>query len=208
MLARSNGRCPSCGTATPATDYCKCIPEHRWLHLYSAAPVSLKIATFLLCCTIVVILGSVAADVVANIYGGRGVTGLIEDAYGTTCMVLVIVPMIWTVVRGRIPWISVVMFCVSALTLTICAKEKIEVCIIATTLLIPYLLPTARQWRMRCFNEKLAYATAVKSGADLSSLKVCEYPQNGFAINALIFLVSILIGFFAAGILRLVHRKF
>ena len=45
------GKCPSCGALVPVSDYCTYIPERRWWHLFSAAPIGMKCVALL--CSII-----------------------------------------------------------------------------------------------------------------------------------------------------------
>jgi len=188
-LVRTKGRCPLCGATIPVSDYCTHIPERRWWHLYSAAPASLKIAATFLGMVGVVLLVGVAMDALGNLFGGRGKMGVLEDAYGGACCALFLMPLIRTIVRGKIPFISMLMFGVIEFTLTSCAQDRIEFGLIAFVPVSLTLLPAARHWRTYCRENELAYSIAVKIGAAVSAIPFRELPLKRNAVLAFSFIV-------------------
>lgn len=178
----------------PVSDYCAYIPERRWWHLFSAAPISLKFVVVL--CSIVCVFflpSQVLWAAVPLLEGHYEYKGL-HVAFGALSLFLVtpfLVPMIWGAVRGRIPYASIVML--AALIGYSCWVGDVRVCIFHFCVAIFfgafYFTPSAIRWRARCRKESEAFSVAVKSGADLTTLEVREYPLNKVAICIYLILV-------------------
>lgn len=178
----------------PVSDYCAYIPERRWWHLFSAAPISLKFVVVL--CSIVCVFflpSQVLWTVVPLLEGHYYYKGLQVDL-GAMSLFLVtpfLVPMIWGAVRGRIPYASMVML--AALVACSYWDGDVRVCIFHFCAAIFfgafYFTPSAIRWRVRCREENEAFSVAVKSGADLTTLEVREYPLNKVAICIYLILV-------------------
>ena len=120
--------------------------------------------------------------------------GLSHVAFGALSLFLVtpfLVPMIWGAVRGRIPYASIALL--AALVGCSYWDGDVRVCIFHFCVAIFfgafYFTPSAIRWRARCREESEVFSVAVKSGADLTTLKVREYPLHKVAIFIYLILV-------------------
>ena len=109
--------------------------------------------------------------------------------------------MIWGAVRGRIPYVSFAILAVfwGCWCLVESAGPDMALWIfylscLAVLLLIPYFTPAAIRWRTRCREERLAFSVAVKSGADLTTLEVREYPLKKVSIGVYLVLALAVLG--------------
>ncbi len=192
-LSKAKGRCPSCGTLMRVSDYCAYVPERRWWRLFSAAPVSMKLV-ILLCSILCAFF--LPCQVLTAIYP------LLEDRYyyddlhitfGWLGFFLmpILLPVIWGDVRGRVPFVSLAAVAVYYTYSYITGNIAIIVSLLglAIVFLPLYFAPSAIRWRTRRREERLAFAIAAKSGADLSELEVREYPLKKVAICIYLILV-------------------
>ena len=128
-------------------------------------------------------------------------------AFGALSLFLVtpfLIPMIWGAVRGRIPYASIVLF--AAFVGYLCWDGDVRVCIFHFCAAIFfgafYFTPSAIRWRARCREEDEAFSVAVKSGADLTTLEVREYPLDKVAICIYLILVLGVLWISAWNVLR------
>ena len=193
-LLGTKGKCPSCGAHVPFSDYCAYIPERRWWHLFSAAPISLKFVVVLCSLVCAFFLPSQVLWAVVPLLEGRYDYKGLHLFCGALSLFLVtpfLVPMIWGAVCGRIPYASIVML----VALVGCSywDGGVRVCIFHFCAAIFfgafYFTPSAIRWRARCREERCAFSVAVKSGADLTTLEAREYPLNKVAICIYLILV-------------------
>ena len=210
-LVKSKGRCPSCGVLVPVSDYCAYIPERRWWHLFSAAPISMKCVALLCGVVCAFFLPCQVLLVVYKLFEGRycheGLQMMSGERFHQMlgCVVFsitpVLVPMIWGAVRGRIPYVSFVILAVFWGCWYLVEGAGLDTALwifylscLAVLLLIPYFTPAVIRWRARCREERLAFSVAVKSGADLTTLKVREYPLKKVSIGVYLVLVLGILG--------------
>ena len=193
-LSQTKGKCPFCRALVPVSDYCAYIPERRWWHLFSAAPISLKFVVVLCSIVCAFFLPSQVLWAAVPLLEGRYDYKGLHVAFGALSLFLVtpfLVPMIWGAVRGRIPYASMVML--AALIGYSYWVGDVRVCIFHFCAAIFfgafYFTPSAIRWRACCREESESFSVAVKSGADLSTLKVREYPLNKVAIGIYLILV-------------------
>lgn len=194
VLSKTKGRCPSCGALVPVSDYCAYIPERRWWHLFSAAPISLKFLVVLCSIVCVFCLPSQVLWAVVPLLEGRYDYKGLHLFCGALSLFLVtpfLVPMIWGAVRGRIPYASIVLL--AAMVGCSYWDGDVRVCIFHFCAAIFfgafYFTPSAIRWRARCREESESFSVAVKSGADLTTLEAREYPLNKVAICIYLILV-------------------
>lgn len=198
-LLKTRGRCPSCGALVPVSDYCAYIPERRWWHLFSVAPISLKFVVVLcsivcaFCLPVQVLWAAVPLLEGCYYYNGLHVV------FGALSLFLVtpfLVPMILGAVRGQIPYVSIVLL--AALVGCLCWDGSVWTSIFhlcgAIFFMAFYFTPSAIRWRSCCREEEDAFSVAVKSGADLTTLKVLEYPLNKVAICIYVVLFLAVLG--------------
>lgn len=210
-LAKAKGRCPSCGALVPVSDYCTRIPERRWWRLFSAAPIGMKCVALLCSVVCAFFLPCQVLLVVYKLFEGRycheglhmmfGAGFHLALGYAGFFIALVLVPMIWGAVRGRIPYVSFAILAVfwGCWCLVESAGPDTALWIfylscLAVLLLIPYFTPAAIRWRTRCREEGRAFSVAARSGADLTTLEVREYPLKKVAIGVYLVLVFAVLG--------------
>ena len=210
-LSKTKGRCPYCGALVPVSDYCTCIPERRWWRLFSAAPIGMKCVALLCSVVCAFFLPCQVLLVVYKLFEGRYCHEGLHMMFGPGfhlalgCVGFfiapVLVPMIWGAVRGRIPYVSFAILAVfwGCWCLVESAGPDTALWIfylscLAVLLLIPYFTPAAIRWRTRCREEGHAFSVAVRSGADLTSLEVCEYPLKKVSIGVYLVLVLAVLG--------------
>lgn len=186
-LARAKGKCPCCGEMLPVSRYCTFIPDRRWFRMYSAAPLSIKLAVLVLSLIGSGVIGVLGLFWGGNIYLGDGKdVGWLAVAIAATAFV-VFGPMMRAAVRGRLPYV----FMTAIITLGLWSSRSIEDCLIIflpwLIFMIPFFVPASRRWRERCREEDVAYWTARKSGEDLSVLQLSEHRIKLSAVS--IFLV-------------------
>lgn len=181
-------------STVPVSDYCAYIPERRWWHLFSAAPISLKFVVVLCSIVCAFFLPSQVLWAVVSLLEGRYDYKGLHLFCGALSLFLVtpfLVPMIWGAVCGRIPYASVVML--AALVGYSYWVGDVRVCIFHFCAAIFfgafYFTPSAIRWRARCREESEAFSVVVKSGADLTTLEAREYPLNKVAICIYLILV-------------------
>ena len=115
-LSGTKGRCPSCGTLVPVSDYCAYIPERRWWHLFSAAPIGMKCVALFCSVVCAVFLPCQVLLAVYKLFEGcfhhEGLHMVFGPGFHLTlgCFGFfispVLVPMIWGAVQARIPYVS------------------------------------------------------------------------------------------------------
>ena len=210
-LAKTMGRCPSCGALVPVSDYCTCIPERRWWRLFSAAPIGMKSVALLCSVVCAFFLPCQVLLVVYKLFEGRYCHEGLHMMFGAGFHLAlgcagffiapVLVPMIWGALRGRIPYVSFVILAVfwGCWYLVESAGPDTALWIfylscLAVLLLIPYFTPAAIRWRTRCREEGRAFSVAVRSGADLTILEVREYPLKKVSIGVYLVLVLAILG--------------
>ena len=186
-LSGTKGRCPSCGTLVPVSDYCAYIPERRWWHLFSAAPIGMKCVALFCSVVCAVFLPCQVLLAVYKLFEGcfhhEGLHMVFGPGFHLTfgCFGFfispVLVPMIWGVVQARIPYVSFAILAVfwGCWYLVESAGPDTALWIfylscLAVLLLVPYFTPAAIRWRTRCREERRAFSVAVRSGADLTSM--------------------------------------
>ena len=210
-LPGTKGKCPSCGALVLVSDYCAYIPERRWWHLFSAAPIGMKCVALLCSIICAFFLPCQALLVIYELFKGRyyyeGLHMMFGEGFHLTLgcvgffITPVLMPMIWGAVRGRIPYVSFVILVVfwGCWYLVESAGPDMALWIfylscLAILLLIPYFTPAAIRWRTRCREERRAFSAAVRSGADLTTLEVREYPLKKVAIGVCLVLVLAVLG--------------
>ena len=210
-LSRLKGRCPSCGALVPVSDYCAYIPERRWWHLFSAAPIGMKCVALLCSIVCAFFLPCQMLLIVYKLFEGRYCHEGLHMMFGPGFHLAlgcagffiapVLVPIIWGAVRGRIPYVSFAMlaFFWGCWYLVESAGPDTALWIfylscLAVLLLIPYFTPAAIRWRIRCREEGRAFSVAVRSGADLATLEVREYPLKKVSIGVYLVLVLAILG--------------
>ncbi|MBR4172253.1 MAG: hypothetical protein IKR48_11435 [Kiritimatiellae bacterium] len=192
-LKKAKGQCPHCGDEIPVTEYCPAIPETRWWRLYSAAPVSIKVAAMI--CGVVFIscllltFANIAFFVFSNDPANYGEITILPLALFLTGYLL------HGVVKGHI-FLPTILFVIGEVLALIDFFHNLEstknlfIAGIFILLLIPYVLPSSLNWSRIRRGEMLAYKIVRDNKKEVDSLPLTKYPLDAVSIFCYLLVIA------------------
>ena len=158
--------------------------------MYSAAPLSLKLAALFLAIVGLIAMGAMGYGLAGNIYvGDRKETVFLASMIAAVGLV-VFGPMMRAVVRGRLPYVFMAALVALGLWGSGSLEDILIVVVPCLVFAIPFIMPASRRWCERCRLEDAAYRMARRSGVDLSALQMSEHPLKCSAAS-IFFIVSL-----------------